>query len=67
MNCRPAFIVQSTDTYAFLRADGEGGVIETHLFSAAMPFNSPESALDAVEDHCSGRGVVVRIWVPEHG
>ena len=65
MLCRPAFIVQATDTFAFLRADGEGGVVETYLFSAAMPFDSPEAALDAVEDHCGGRGAVVRIWVPE--
>lgn len=65
MNCRPAYIVQAMDTFAFLRADGEGGVVETYLFNAAMPFDSPESALEAVEDHCSGRGSVVRIWVPE--
>lgn len=65
MLCRPAFIVQSTDTFAFLRADGEGGVVETHMFSAAMPFDHAECALEAVEDHCGGRGCVVRIWVPE--
>lgn len=65
MQCRPAFIVQSTDTFAFLRADGEGGVVETFMFNAAMPFDSPEAAMDAIEDHCGGRGVVCRIWVPE--
>ena len=65
MQCRPAYIVQATDNFAFLRADGEGGVFETFMFSAAMPFDSPEAALDAVEDHCGGRGSVTRIWVPE--
>ena len=65
MLCRPAFIVQSTDSFAFLRADGEGGVVETCMFNAAMPFDSAESAFEAVEDHCGGRGVVLRIWIPE--
>ena len=67
MNCRPGFIVQSMDTFAFLRADGEGGVTDTHLFSAAMPFASPEAAIEAVEDHCGGRGAVIRVWLPEKG
>lgn len=65
MICRSAFIVQSTDTFAFLRADGEGGVVETYLFNAAMPFDTPDAAHEAVEDHCGGRGSVIRIWVPE--
>lgn len=65
MLCRPAFIVQCTDTFAFLRADGDGGVVETFMFNAAMPFSTPESALEAVDDHCGGRGVVCRVWVPE--
>ena len=65
MNCRPAFIVQGLDDMAFLRCDGEGGVDYTHLFSAATPFDLPEQAFEAVEDHCGGRGAVVRIWVPE--
>lgn len=65
MLCRAAYLVQSTDSFAFLRADGDGGVVETCMLSAAMPFDSPDAALDAVEDHCGGRGAVVRIWVPE--
>ena len=65
MICRRAYIVQSMDTFAFLRADGEGGVVETCKLSAAMPFDDPEAAIEAVEDHCGGRGVVVPIWVPE--
>jgi hypothetical protein len=65
MQCRPAFIVQATDTFAFLRADGEGGVVETYMFNAAMPFSTAEAAMEAVEDHCDGCGVVCRIWVPE--
>lgn len=64
MFCRPAFIVQATDDFSFLRCDGEGGVDYTYLFSAASPFDTAEAAIEAVEDHCGGRGVVSRIWVP---
>jgi len=65
MLCVPAFIVQGLDDMAFLRADGEGGVETTHLFSAAMPFRTAEQAFEAVEDHSGGRGAVVQIWVPQ--
>jgi hypothetical protein len=65
MICRPAYIVQSTDDFCFLRADGEGSVDYTHLFSAATPFDTAEAAIEAVEDHCGGRGAVSRVWVPE--
>lgn len=65
MRCRPAFIVQSTDDFAFLRCDGEGGVDYTHLFSAATPFDNPEAAIEAVEDHFGGRAAVCRIFVPD--
>ena len=64
MLCRPAFLVQSTDDFTFLRCDGEGGVDSTHLFTAATPFDTVEAAIEAVEDHCSGRGVVARVWLP---
>jgi hypothetical protein len=67
MNCRPAYIVQSTDDFCFLRADGDGGVDYTHLFAAATPFDTAEAALEAVDDHCGGRGAVSRLWVPDHG
>lgn len=65
MLCRPAYLVQSTDDFAFLRCDGEGGVDYTHLFSAASPFDTAEAAIEAVEDHCGGRGAVSRIYVPD--
>lgn len=65
MQCRAAFIVQGLEDMAFLRCDGEGGIDYTHLFSASTPFDSAEQAFEAVEDHCGGRGAVVRIWVPE--
>lgn len=65
MQCRSAFIVQSTDDFMFLRADGEGDVVTTCMFSGATPFDSPDAALEAVEDHCGGRGSVCRVWVPE--
>lgn len=65
MQCRRVYIVQSTDEFSFLRADGEGGVDYTHLFAAATPFATPEAAIEAVEDHCGGRGAVTPIWVPE--
>lgn len=65
MFCRSAFIVQATDDFSFLRCDGEGGVVTTHLVTHATPFNSPEAAREAIEDHCSGCGVIFRVWIPE--
>lgn len=65
MDCYPVYIIQATDDFSFLRADGEGGVDYTHLFSAASPFDTVEAAIEAVEDHCGGRGAVSRIWVPD--
>lgn len=65
MQCRAAYIVQSMMDFTFLRCDGEGGVETTMVYSGATPFDHPEAAMEAVQDHCDGRGSVVRIWVPE--
>lgn len=62
MHIAPRYYVQSTDDYTFLRADGEGGVDSTPLITNATPFNTPEAAVDAVQDHCGGEGVVFRTY-----
>lgn len=62
MQITPCYFVQSTDDYTFLRADGEGGVDSTPLITNATPFNTPEAAVDAVQDHLSGEGVVFRTF-----
>ena len=67
MQCRLGFIVQSLEDMSFLRADGEGGVESCHLYSRAMPFSNAESAFEAVEAHCGGRGAVVPVYLPVDG
>lgn len=62
MNIAPRFYVQDAETFAFLRADGEGGVQSTPLITNATPFTNAEAAADAVEDHCGGVGVVFRCY-----
>lgn len=62
MHIAPRYYVQSTDDYTFLRADGDGGVDTTPLITNATPFTTPEAAVDAVQDHCSGEGVVFRTY-----
>lgn len=64
MDCRPAFFVQGTEDYLFLRADGEGGVCFCHLISQATPFSSPDSAHEAVQDHFGGLGMVFKVFLP---
>lgn len=65
MQVVPRFYVQDTDTFQFLRADGEGGVEQTPLLINAMPFASADAAADAVQDHCGGEGVVFRCYLLE--
>ena len=62
MQIVPRYYVQSTDDYTFLRADGEGGVDYTPLIVNATPFSTPDAAVDAVQDHCGGEGVVFRCY-----
>ena len=67
MQIAPRYYVQSTDDFTFLRADGEGGVDTTPLITNATPFTNPEAAVDAVQDHCGGEGVVFRTYEIEKG
>lgn len=67
MHAVARYYVQSTDDFTFLRADGEGGVDYTPLITNATPFTSPEAAVDAVQDHCNGEGVVFRAYALEVG
>jgi hypothetical protein len=60
MHIAPRFYVQDTDTFQFLRADGEGGVEQTPLITNATPFSTADAAADAVHDHCGGEAVVFR-------
>jgi len=62
MQIVPRYYVQSTDDCMFLRADGEGGVDYTPLIVNATPFATPDAAVDAVQDHCGGEGVVFRCY-----
>ena len=62
LHIAPRYYVQGTDHHLFLRADGEGGVDYTALIVNATGFTNPESAADAVADHCGGEGVVFRCY-----
>ncbi|MDP3798881.1 MAG: hypothetical protein Q8R06_17340 [Polaromonas sp.] len=37
----------------------------TFLVTRATPFSTAEAAREAVEDHCSGCGVIYPVWIPD--
>lgn len=64
MWCVPRWIVQSQEDGTFLASDGEGCVVGVKALSHADTFDDPASAVEALQDHLDGCGVVIELYVP---
>ena len=64
MRCVRRYLVQDAESGAFLAPDGEGGVVLVRMLSKAVPFQEPDAAHEAVQDHLGGCGVVVPVYQP---
>jgi len=64
MWCVPRWIVQSQDDGCFLASDGEGSVVAVRALSQADAFDDPASAVEALQDHFDGCGVVIEMYIP---